>query len=77
MNFEDLVLNVLATLAAIATVVVVGILVAHIVYFPAGLRADKACLELGYPKSRVTYDFEAYCQNLEGVVTYKVEKVQK
>ena len=39
-------------------------------------RIQKSCLDAGYPKSEMTWDFEGYCLNLEGVVTGKVEKLQ-
>jgi hypothetical protein len=34
------------------------------------------CLEAGYPRSYVTYNFKRYCANLQGSVTVKVEKLK-
>ena len=44
----------------------------------AGVRSasiQKSCLDAGYPKHEMTWDFEGYCMNLEGAVTGKVEKL--
>ena len=43
---------------------------------PVAALADKKCIEAGYPKSRVTWDFEAYCITLEGAVTVPVVKMK-
>lgn len=36
--------------------------------------AEKTCLEAGYPKASVTYDYSVYCSNLDGNITVKVDK---
>lgn len=38
--------------------------------------AEKKCLDLGYPKTSVTYDYTAYCLTIDGVVRAKVEKLK-
>jgi hypothetical protein len=45
-----------------------------IIYVPATLHAEQTCLAAGFPRANVTYNLEIYCTNLEGVVTYKVER---
>jgi len=44
------------------------------IMFPVTLHADRKCLEAGYPKSSVTYNFDIYCMNLDGSVTVRVDK---
>lgn len=39
---------------------------------PYMLHVDSECLKAGYPDSKVDIYFNAYCVNLEGVVTNKV-----
>ncbi len=51
------------------------ILVGAFVYLPAGIIAEKRCLEEGYPKYAVTYDLTSYCMNLEGTITVKVQEL--
>jgi hypothetical protein len=42
---------------------------------PIQLRAEARCLEMGYPKTEVTYKGAAYCVNLDGAVTNKVVRL--
>jgi len=41
-----------------------------------GVKAHvkKQCLEAGYPKSAITWDFDGYCMNLEGTVVVRIDK---
>lgn len=45
------------------------------VMLPVALVADAKCLERGYPKSSVTWNFKRYCMNLEGTVTVTVDSI--
>lgn len=38
-------------------------------------KAEKTCLEAGYPSSKITWDYEGYCLNIDGAVTGTVEKL--
>lgn len=53
-------LTVLGYLASIATV---------------RLITEAECLEKGYPEAKVTYKYDRYCTNLDGTVTFKVDKL--
>jgi len=44
-------------------------------YLPLSFAADAQCLKAGYPQSRVTWNFERYCINLDGTVTIKVDNL--
>lgn len=44
--------------------------------FPVFLYGDKKCLEAGYPKALVTYDYTVYCTTLDGVVQTPVVKLK-
>lgn len=37
---------------------------------------EAKCLEIGYPKTEVTWNFKAYCINLTGSVTTRVSPQQ-
>lgn len=52
------------------------IVVGSCVYLPASVIAESECLKKGYPKAKVDYKLDAYCINLEGVVTGKVEELK-
>ena len=43
---------------------------------PVNLATEAECLESGYPKHAVTWNFKRYCMNLEGTVTVKVDQLQ-
>lgn len=47
-----------------------------VLYMPYRLYAESECLKQGYPKASVTYDYEAYCMNLDGNIVIKVEKLK-
>lgn len=47
---------------------------AALLYMPVSLKADAACAKLGYPASKVTYDFEVYCMTIDGAVQTKIVK---
>ena len=38
------------------------------------LRADAICLDKGYPRSQITWNFNTYCSTLDGAITVKVQK---
>jgi hypothetical protein len=40
-----------------------------IVYGLAQAINSKKCLELGYPESTTTWNFDGYCKNIEGAVS--------
>lgn len=65
-----------ASLSLILTGMIAGLFVlAFGAYMtPKFLQAEKTCLSKGFPKYSVTYDGEAYCMNMEGAVTIKVQK---
>lgn len=66
---------VLVGMFTVLTLFVVLLLAAVIAYIPAMAVAEAECLEKGYPKASVTYDFKKYCKNLEGSVTVRVESL--
>ncbi len=47
------------------------------IVMPVQLYHKAKCIEAGYPKAYVTYDFKAYCINLDGSVTAKVIPIEK
>lgn len=54
---------------------IVVMLYLFFVVLPVSVVATEKCLEAGYPKSAVTWNFKRYCMNLDGTVTVKVEKL--
>lgn len=54
-----------------------GVAVFLFVYLPVLVHAEKRCLQAGYPETRITYDFERFCMNLEGTVTIRVDKLER
>lgn len=47
------------------------------ILMPVSMWAEAKCLRNGYPKTAVTINLEAYCMNLNGSVTVRVEKTDK
>lgn len=45
------------------------------VMLPLNALAEEKCLEAGYPKATVTWNYKRYCMNLEGTVTVKIEQL--
>lgn len=54
---------------------VVLIAAALLVMLPVTLAAEAQCLERGYPRAAVTWNFRRYCMNLDGSVTVKVDSL--
>jgi hypothetical protein len=46
-----------------------------LVLAPLELYAKSKCLEAGYPKTAVTWNWQVYCINLDGSVQVKVTKL--
>lgn len=63
------------TLGVIITLTIALFLFA-LMMFPISLSADARCLAAGFPKSKVTWNLKAYCLNMDGAVTVKVEELK-
>lgn len=48
-----------------------------LVMLPVSLRANANCLEAGYPKATVTWNLKAYCMNMQGAVTVRVDRLSR
>jgi hypothetical protein len=62
----------LIVFGTIGTTLVIALAWLLLFMLPVSLRAEKRCLEMGYPKTEVAYNGDAYCVNLEGAVTNRV-----
>ncbi len=71
--YEKLVTIVIIVCALIA----VSLSMYMFIMMPVQLYHNAKCIEAGYPKAYVTYDFKAYCINLDGSVTAKVIPIEK
>ncbi len=69
---EELVTKVVIVCAMIA----VSLSMYMFIMMPVQLYHTAKCIEAGYPKAYVTYDFKAYCINLDGSVTAKVIPIE-
>jgi len=69
MRLEDFAGVVLTALGLLLLLLIVA-------YIPTSLYADSKCLEAGYPRAAVSYKFKAYCMNMDGAVTVKVEELK-
>ena len=67
-TFEEVILGFLATVAILMLMVLLFILS----YAPFDAINKKECLELGYPESKTTWDYQGYCLTQEGMITPKV-----
>jgi hypothetical protein len=66
-DLEDVLSSVGILLSILLFVWLIGIVITILV-------AEEHCLEQGYPETMVTYSYDVYCLNMEGAVTYKVDK---
>jgi len=73
MKHEDIELTVAMCFAGLAALFVLFVL---LVVVPVRAYTEAKCLEAGYPKAYVTYNFKRYCSNLQGSVTVKVERLK-
>lgn len=53
----------------------VVLLVWLLLMLPFLLNVEAKCLERGYPKSSVTWNFKTYCMTLDGAVTVRVDRL--
>ena len=51
-------------------------LIVGLTYTPYAAHTEAQCLERGYPKSAVTWNFKQYCMNLDGSVTVRVDALE-
>ncbi len=59
-------------------VIIVFTITTHMILMvPIERHFESKCIEAGYPQAYVTYDFKAYCINLDGSVTAKVIPIEK
>jgi len=58
------------------TVVLVLLIYVLLWITPIAVISEAKCLEKGFPRSKVTYTGKAYCLNLDGSVTVRVEEVK-
>ncbi len=64
------------TVVIVCAIIVVSLSVHMAIMMPVQLYHKAKCIEAGYPKAYVTYDFKAYCINLDGSVTAKVIPIE-
>ena len=62
-------------LPVIAIPIAATILYLVFVWMPFHVANESACLSKGYPETRTTISLDAYCLNIDGVVTGKVVKL--
>ena len=68
-------LNIFEKIAfSCAALLAFWLVVMLVVYCPFQMHADKQCLEAGYPKASITYDFEYYCVGIDGAVFDRVKR---
>lgn len=73
---SDLLENILGY--AVSTVILVVLVTSFWMVFwilPISLNAESKCLAKGYPLSSVDWKGNAYCMNLSGTVTVKVDSL--
>ncbi len=68
--------KLVTTVVIVCAIIVVSLSVYMAIMLPAQLYHGAKCIEAGYPKAYVTYDFKAYCINLDGSVTAKVIPIE-
>jgi len=73
-DWDDVILYSILWMCVLSVAVLIGMVA---VYVPAGLRAEAKCLSMGYPKATVTYKLDAYCLNLNGTITVRVEPIKE
>jgi hypothetical protein len=61
-------------LGAVALLALCGLTIS-IVMAVAGAKAEKRCIEAGYPAYRVTWNLDVYCMTLDGAVQARVERL--
>lgn len=57
------------------TITVSVILVYLLVFLFMAAKIDAKCLEKGYPKAAITWNFKGYCLTIDGVITPRVEEL--
>ena len=70
--------RMLAGLFLIALTLFFGMLLLAVASVPYAIRkaaVQKVCLERGFPRAVVTWDFAGYCATLDGGVTIRVERI--
>jgi len=65
-----------ALLGGAVVFVMVVLLYFLLVLTPVRAWADGKCAERGFPEVKVTWNLDAYCMNLDGAVTTKMEKLK-
>lgn len=58
-----------------ALFVLLLVLIASVPYFVRTAAVTKVCLERGFPRAVVTWDFSGYCATLDGTTTVRIEQI--
>ena len=74
MDTDEMIFKSVLILLVLMLVSIIGLTAA---YVPAALRAEAECLRMGYPKAAITYKLDAYCLNLNGTITVRVEPIKE